>query len=136
MGGDDKGAAQQLQQALDADPDQQQENYYLALYYLGFAYYNAGDTAHADEVFQTVIEKYPNHASEVSPFLSGSGQGTAAAAPATGGSQGEASMSQDSITVYGGGAETQTTPAYNPADVAWTDPTTGLHYDMYGNLLG
>ena len=139
---DYKTAAQQLKQALDADPDQKQENYYLALYYLGFAYFNSGDTAHADETFRTIIDKYPSHASEVSPYLSGSGQaaGTAGTAGAVSqpvtGSQGEASMSQDSVTVYGGTAAAQTQPSYNMADVAWTDPMTGLNYDMYGNLLG
>ena len=39
-------------------------------------------------------------------------------------------------TYQTGGTDTTGYLGYNPADVAWTDPYTGLNYDMYGNLLG
>ncbi len=65
-------AAAQLKKAVDADPDGAQTYYYDALYYLGFAYYNMGDAASADEVFNELIQRYPNQASQVSPYLSGS----------------------------------------------------------------
>ena len=46
--------------------------------------------------------------------------------------------SDQGITVWqeDGSAVSGTGQTYDPADVAWTDPNTGLHYDMYGNLLG
>lgn len=65
-------AATQLKKAVDADPNGAQTYYYDALYYLGFAYYNMGDTTNADNVFNTLMQKYPNQASQVSPYLSGS----------------------------------------------------------------
>ena len=40
----------------------------------------------------------------------------------------------EDITVYDN--NTGNDLGYDPADVAWTDPNTGLNYDMYGNLLG
>ena len=35
-----------------------------------------------------------------------------------------------------GGSTDNSQPLYDESQVAWTDPTTGLHYDVYGNLLG
>ncbi len=175
-------AAEQLKLAVESDPNGEQSNYYNALMYLGFAYFYLGDSTNADKYFNELIEKYPNQASTVTPYLSEnagswwySGKtGTQSA----GGSQGEASLgngqaSADAGTAPAGDAaqtwdaqtgttdtsqtgttdtsQTGTTdttqtwdagtdygqqPAYDPSLVAWTDPTTGLHYDAYGNLLG
>jgi len=129
VGRDYQTAAEQLQKAVDADEEGTQANYFNALFYLGFAYYNLGDYTKSDEIFSRIIEEYPTQATQnnLSAYLS-SNQTAAAAdtsADDTSGTQGEASMSQQ-----------ETTASYDPADVAWTDPTTGLHYDMYGNLLG
>lgn len=125
-------AAQQLQMAVDSDPQRANANHYSALYYLGFAYFNMGDTTKADEVFNRIISDYPAKASEVQPYISG---GSSTTASQGAGSQGEASMqgSENGVVVYEdpyGGL------GYDPSQVAWTDPNTGLNYDMYGNLLG
>ena len=118
-----------------------------ALAYLGFAYYNMGDTQNANEAFNEIINYHPNSswASQVQAYINGD-TGTDTSADAT---QGEASVqsgqdtgdySQDTgdysqdITVLGNGGDTY--GYYDPADVAWTDPYTGLNYDMYGNPLG
>ena len=170
-GRDYKTAAEQLELAVSADKDQKESNYYYALYYLGFAYFNLGDTVNADRVFNDLIAKYPDQSSAISPYIS-SGTTTSTVTDTT---QGEASLNQDQDaysgdtgysttdtwtqdnggTDYGtqdNGGWTDTSNAgggditiydnnqgnvgYNPADVAWTDPYTGLHYDVYGNLLG
>ncbi len=127
-------AAEQLKLAVDADETGLNVNYYNALYYLAFAYYNLNDTANADKYFNEIIEKFPAHASEVQGYISSGktaeGDGSS--------SQGEASMqsqdSGDSSSDNWSYGNDQTT--YDESQVAWTDPTTGLHYDAYGNLLG
>ncbi len=134
---DYKEAAKQLQMAIDSDESGESERYYDALYYLGFAYMNAGDSAKANEVFQKFSDKYPDSASIVAPYMTG-GQTSSVD---TSGSQGAASMdnmsgtseagssnasAQNDIEVYSGTGQSSNA-------VAWTDPTTGQGYDMYGN---
>jgi tetratricopeptide (TPR) repeat protein len=128
-------AAEQLKAAVEADPDGTNTNYYNALYYLAFAYFNQNDTANANKYFNEIIEKYPAQASQVQAYIREETPQTEAV------SQGEVSMDSDGtggIVVIGqdSGDTSNTAPTYDPADVAWTDPYTGLHYDMYGNLLG
>lgn len=154
-GRDYRTAAEQLTLAAETDENGSQANYFNALYYLGFAYYNLKEYAQADEVFNTIMEKFPSRAYEVQPYITGQGNagGTAGVSSGSGSSQGEASMNQDSITVYGqdsynqdsygqssydsyGNYGTGSAYTYDPSQVAWTDPYTGLHYDAYGNLLG
>ena len=154
-GRDYRTAAEQLTLAAETDENGSQANYFNALYYLGFAYYNLKEYAQADEVFNTIMEKFPSRAYEVQPYITGQGNagGTAGVSSGSGSSQGEASMNQDSITVYGqdsynqdsygqssydsyGNYATGSAYTYDPSQVAWTDPYTGLHYDAYGNLLG
>ena len=136
VAGNYQEAAKQLQMAIDSDAEGKSERYYDALYYLGFAYMNAGDSARADEVFKKFQDKYPDSAAMVAPYLSG-GQ---TAVTDTSGSQGAASMenggadtagssstsSQNDIEIYSGNSQ-------NSNSIAWTDPTTGQGYDMYGN---
>ena len=136
VAGNYQEAAKQLQMAIDSDAEGKSERYYDALYYLGFAYMNAGDSARADEVFKKFQDKYPASAAMVAPYLSG-GQ---TAVTDTSGSQGAASMenggadtagssstsSQNDIEIYSGNSQ-------NSNSIAWTDPTTGQGYDMYGN---
>lgn len=137
VAGDYKEAAKQLQMAIDSDESGESERYYDALYYLGFAYLNAGDSQKANEIFQRFIDRYPDSAYMVTPYMSG------ASAPAvdTSGSQGAASMDNTSQTATAG---TTDTSAQNNIEIysgsnqssnaiAWTDPTTGQGYDMYGN---
>lgn len=131
MAGDYVTAAQQLQMAVDSDPQRTHINWGEALYYLGFAYYNQGDITNADATFNKVISDYPARAYEVQPYISSNSNGSSAGT----GSQGEAATQggQNGVVVYEdpyGGL------GYDPSLVAWTDPNTGLNYDMYGNLLG
>ena len=128
-------AAEQLKAAVEADPDGTNTNYYNALYYLAFAYFNQNDTQNANKYFNEIIEKYPAQASQVQAYIREETQQTEAV------SQGEASMDSDGtggIVVYGqdSGDTSYNAPTYDPSLVAWTDPYIGLHYDVYGNLLG
>lgn len=132
-------AAKQLQMAIDSDEAGESSRYYDALYYLGFAYMNAGDSQKANEVFEEFSTRYPDSASIVAPYMSGQSSGNAVD---TSGSQGAASMendtsgassagstdtsSQNDIEIYSGSSQSSNV-------VAWTDPTTGQGYDMYGN---
>ena len=122
--GDYQTAADQLKAAVEADPEGENTNYFQALYYLGFAYYNLGDYVNSNKYFEMFMERYPNQASQVRPYIvNGADQST---------SQGEASMNQGTDTSQ----DTTQSQGYDPNLVAWTDPNTGLHYDVYGNLLG
>ncbi len=151
--GDYQTAAEQLTLAVESDPEGAQTNHYDALYYLGFAYFNQGNTAKSDEIFREIVTKYPAQAGNVQGYISGSTGSTETGGES--GSQGEASMNggdngegsqgaagsetgeAGGITVWDeSGGSTGSSLGYDPADVAWTDPNTGLHYDMYGNLLG
>ena len=147
------GAAAALQQAVDSDKEGKAANYKNALYYLGFAYYNQGDYTKADEIFKAYIEKYPNEASAIQPYMNGGASSSGSGAGSQSASQGEASVNSsnptaqtnssqasasgssqsgtgagaENITVYGNSTQTP--------QVAWTDPVTGQNYDMYGNQI-
>ena len=123
------------------------------MYYLGFAYYNQGDYTKADEIFKAYIEKYPNEASAIQPYMNGGASSSGSGAGSQSASQGEASVNSsnptaqtnssqasasgssqsgtgagaENITVYGNSTQTP--------QVAWTDPVTGQNYDMYGNQI-
>ena len=140
-GGDYVKAAEQLKLAVEADPEATEPNYANALFYLGFAYFNQGDSANADKYFNMYMEKYPEQAYSLQPYLSsGSAGGTQTGEV----SQGEASMENtpNDTGTYTDGTYTDTytdnsqNTWYDESQVAWTDPYTGLHYDVYGNLLG
>ena len=123
-------AATQLQLAVDSDETAQNSQYYDALYYLGFAYLNAGDPDKANEVFTTFSNKYPESASIVAPYMNGGTGGVAQVD--TSGSQGAASMEEAGTTQGTSGGGTGSSSTY----IAWTDPYTGQGYDMYGNPVG
>ncbi len=133
VAGNYEEAAKQLQLAVDSDETGQNGQYYDALYYLGFAYMNAGNADKANEVFTTFSNKYPDSASIVAPYMNGGG-GNIAQVDTTG-SQGAASMDE----AAGGSASQDQSggaAADNSAQIAWTDPYTGQGYDMYGNPVG
>jgi tetratricopeptide (TPR) repeat protein len=136
-------AAAQLKSAVDADPDREQSQHGDALLYLGMAYYYIGDTTNADAVFEEIVQYYPSIAQTygITAYISGSGSvvdPTAAAADlsglgdATTGQNATGTSTDDNITVY---SESGTTTYQEDSYVAWTDPTTGLEYDQYGNLM-
>ncbi|MDD3796059.1 MAG: tetratricopeptide repeat protein [Lachnospiraceae bacterium] len=150
-GGDYTTAAQQLKLAVESDPEGTNTHYYDALYYLGFAYYNLGDNANANTYFNEIVTKYPNQASQVQQYITntsgtgntdtGTSQGEASTQNGGAAGSGEGGTTGQDIDVYPGDANSGNTDntggaAYDPADVAWTDPNTGLNYDVYGNLLG
>ena len=120
-------AANQLQMAVDSDETGQNSQYYDALYYLGFAYLNAGNRDKADEVFKTFSTRYPDSAYIVTPYMSGGSGGVTQID--TSGSQGAASMDDSS-------GSTGQDSSSSSAQIAWTDPYTGQGYDMYGNPVG
>ncbi len=143
-------SAKQLQMAIDSDENGESERYYDALYYLGFAYLNAGDTAKANEVFQDFSQRYPDSASIVAPYMT-SGAAAAGQQVDTSQSQGAASLDNSGAGTTGTAGTTtagttDTTGTTSQSDIeiysgtnqssnqiAWTDPTTGQGYDMYGN---
>ena len=131
VAGNYEEAAKQLQLAVDSDEAGENGQYYDALYYLGFAYLNAGNTDKANEVFTTFSNKYPDSASIVAPYMNGGG-GNVQQVDTTG-SQGAASMDESAGTSQNssGGGTTDSS-----AQIAWTDPYTGQGYDMYGNPVG
>lgn len=124
-------AAAQLQKAVEADPNRQQQTHYDALLYLGMAYINMGDQAHADEAFSQIVQYYPDKASTIQGYMS---------AGAASGNNGQSSNAADLSGVgdaatgeFGatGGQDTQSSDVY----AAWTDPNTGIQYDVDGNPL-
>ena len=138
VAGNYEESANQLQMAVDSDENGESDRYYDALYYLGFAYLNAGNSAKANEIFQKFTERYPDSAYMVTPYMSGASVNVVD----TSGSQGAASMdgstsgtntsgstgtsTQNDIEIYSGSNQSSN-------EIAWTDPTTGQGYDMYGN---
>ncbi len=163
---DYRTAAEQLQKAVDSDPDRKQTNHGDALLYLGMSYYYLGDSAKADNIFGQIQQYYPNIAQQYG--LSGYMSGGYTGAPDDTGAQdlsglGDAATGQNAggtgdgnITVYGdqgaggttGGDAGYTDPSYTDQGAAdqgydyesgiypaWTDPNTGIQYDVYGNPL-
>ncbi len=124
-------AAKQLQMAVDSDETGENSQYYDALYYLGFAYLNSGNTEKANEVFTAFSNKYPDSASIVAPYMNG---GTGNITVDTSGSQGAASM--DENTAPSSGQSSASGSGASDTYIAWTDPYTGQGYDMYGNPVG
>ena len=133
-------AAEQLKLAVDSDPDGEQSNYYNALMYLGFAYFYLGDSTNADKYFNELIEKYPNQASTVQPYLSENAgswwyTGTRSGQPA--GSQGEASLGNGQAQTPGAsaqnGAVTDSQGAAATPDNGAVDNTYNNTYTGYDN---
>ncbi len=120
-------AADQLQKAIDSDPEGGNSMYYDALYYLGFAYFNAGQSDKADETFNEFVQRYPDSASMVSGYIGAGSQSSSSGQSS--GTQGEASMNQGNSS-----SSSSSSSSSNP-QVAWTDPNTGQNYDMYGNPI-
>ena len=151
-------AAEQLQKAVDCDPDRKQANHGDALLYLGMSY--LGDSMKADSVFAQIQQYYPNIAQQygLAGYMSMGGytgvqdtgaQDLSGLGDATTGqnANGTNGTGDGNITVYGDqgsvgtttGTNTGTTaPVYdyeNGIYPAWTDPNTGIQYDVYGNPL-
>ena len=140
-------AADQLQKAVDSDPDRKQEKHGDALLYLGMAYYTLGNSTQADKIFNEIVQYFPSLAQQygISGYISSNGG--AAADPNTYAADlsglGDATTGQNAdnatgtggdITIYDDQGTSQTT--YDDGlYAAWTDPVTGLQYDVNGNLL-
>lgn len=136
-------AAEQLQKAVDSDPERKQSQHGEALLYLGMAWHYLGSYSNRDDVFHTIIEHYPDIASTygLSGYLSSgtapsedtSAEDLSGLGDATTGQYG---TSGEDITIY----EDTTTQSFeydyeNGIYPAWTDPNTGIQYDVYGNPL-
>ncbi len=148
-------ASQQLQKAVDSDPDRKQTNHGDALLYLGMSYYYLGDTTKADSVFAQLQQYYPSLAQQygIAGYMSSGGytgaqdtgaQDLSGLGSATTGQNGGATAGDGNITVYGdqagttGGDSGNSGQNYDYASgiyPAWTDPNTGIQYDVYGNPL-
>ena len=151
--GDYTTAAEQLKKAVDSDPERAQTQHGDALLYLAMAYNYLGDKTNADTYFGQIVQNYPAIAQQygISGYISGGSEPvdpTAAAADLSG--LGAATTGQDASNATEGqntgdttGGDIQiyddpgTTQGGVQSDsyVAWTDPTTGLNYDQYGNLM-
>ena len=154
LAGDYTTASDQLQKAVDADKERKSTDYAQAMLCLGISYYQLGDRAKADEVLGKFAEYYPNRAGEVQGYISGtpqtgnpddnaadlSGLGDAATGQNATGTvtqgtgDGGAGTGTGDITIYGN-QDAQSNLPMPDSYVAWTDPTTGLEYDQYGNLM-
>lgn len=140
-------AAEQLQKAVDCDPERKQANHGDALLYLGMSYYYLGDSAKADSVFGQIQQYYPNIAQQygLSGYMSTGGytggqdtgaQDLSGLGDATTG-QNAGTAGNGDITIYQD-QNTGDTTNYDYASgiyPAWTDPNTGIQYDVYGNPL-
>lgn len=150
LAGDYTTAADQLQKAIDADTERKSSDYAQAMLCLGISYYQLGKQDKANEILNKFIEYYPNQASQAQGYItSGSGKtsGNDNAADVSG--LGDAATGQTAnntqtsttnggdITIYNQDGTTGSGGSLPASDsyVAWTDPTTGLQYDQYGNLM-
>lgn len=147
LSGDYTTAADQLQKAVDADTERKSTDYAQAMLCLGISYYQLGQQDKANEILNKFIEYYPNQASQAQGYITSgttsnndnaadvSGLGDAATGQTASNTQTSATGSND-ITIYNedGTTGSSSLPA-SDSYVAWTDPTTGLEYDQYGNLM-
>lgn len=160
---DYQSAAEDLEKAVEADPDREQSNHYNALLYLGMAYYYLGDRDSADEVFYQIIEYYPSNASVIEGYISSSSSGDTTADTLDLSGLGDAATDVTAETDAGTDTGTDTSAASTDtgqsaedsssedvitiydddsassdtsSDAVWTDPTTGLQYDANGNVIG
>ena len=150
LAGDYTTAADQLQKAVDADTERKSPDYAQAMLCLGISYYQLGQQDKANEILNKFTEYYPNQASQAQGYItSGSGKTSGSDNAADVSGLGDAATGQTAdntrtstttggqdITVYD--QDGTTTGGSLPASdsyVAWTDPTTGLQYDQYGNLI-
>ena len=150
LAGDYTTAADQLQKAVDADTERKSSDYAQAMLCLGISYYQLGQQDKANEILNKFTEYYPNQASQAQGYItSGSGKTSGSDNAADVSGLGDAATGQTAnntrtstttggqdITVYD--QDGTTTGGSLPAPdsyVAWTDPTTGLQYDQYGNLM-
>ena len=150
LAGDYTTAADQLQKAVDADTERKSSDYAQAMLCLGISYYQLGQQDKANEILNKFTEYYPNQASQAQGYItSGSGKTSGSDNAADVSGLGDAATGQTAnntrtstttggqdITVYD--QDGTTTGGSLPASdsyVAWTDPTTGLQYDQYGNLM-
>lgn len=150
LAGDYTTAADQLQKAVDADTERKSSDYAQAMLCLGISYYQLGQQDKANEILNKFTEYYPNQASQAQGYItSGSGKTSGSDNAADVSGLGDAATGQTAdntrtstttggqdITVYN--QDGTTTGGSLPAPdsyVAWTDPTTGLQYDQYGNLM-
>ena len=150
LAGDYTTAADQLQKAVDADTERKSSDYAQAMLCLGISYYQLGQQDKANEILNKFTEYYPNQASQAQGYItSGSGKTSGSNNAADVSGLGDAATGQTAdntrtstttggqdITVYD--QDGTTTGGSLPAPdsyVAWTDPTTGLQYDQYGNQM-
>ena len=150
LAGDYTTAADQLQKAIDADTERKSSDYAQAMLCLGISYYQLGQQDKANEILNKFTEYYPNQASQAQGYItSGSGKtsgndnaadvsglGDAATGQTANNTQTSTTTGDQDITVYDqSGTTTGSSLPAPDSYVAWTDPTTGLQYDQYGNLM-
>ena len=150
LAGDYTTAADQLQKAIDADTERKSPDYAQAMLCLGISYYQLGQQDKANEILNKFTEYYPNQASQAQGYItSGSGKtsgndnaadvsglGDAATGQTANNTQTPTTTGGQDITVYDqSGTTTGSSLPAPDSYVAWTDPTTGLQYDQYGNLM-
>lgn len=150
LAGDYTTAADQLQKAVDADTERKSSDYAQAMLCLGISYYQLGQQDKANEILNKFTEYYPNQASQAQGYItSGSGKTSGSDNAADVSGLGDAATGQTAdntrtstttggqdITVYDqDGTTTGGSLPVPDSYVAWTDPTTGLQYDQYGNQM-
>ena len=153
MAKDYASAAAQLKKAIEADPERSNSQYSDALLYMGIAYLQLGDQASAKVAYEELLKYYPDKATTVQGYFSGtsdlssdssaadlSGLGDAATGENSGDATAEnadgtadtTGTSDGPVDIIDGGS--QNLPQ-SDSYVAWTDPNTGEEYDQYGNKM-
>jgi tetratricopeptide (TPR) repeat protein len=149
VAGDYATAITQLKAAINSDSERTQANHADAMWYLAYAYYNSGKQEKAGDIFAKLAKQFPNsqYASQAQTYASAlggssdstsdvegmieelSGLGDTASDPtAVSDDQASSANQDDVIVIYGDGT-------WDASDVAWTDPNTGIMYDVDGNEL-
>lgn len=126
-------AAELLQKAVDADPSRTQEKHYDALLYLGMSWYYLGNTDKADAAFNQIVEYFPGKASTVQGYITNKNSDSTGTGAADLSGVDEANTNNwelDGIIEFENGTQDLGDPV-----AVWTDPTTGIEYDQYGQPI-
>lgn len=133
-------AVTQLTAAIDSDPERKQANHADAMWYLAYAYYNQGDQKKAGKMFADLVKYFPGYqyASQAQTYASAMGasaSGDSADMPEADVQDLSGINATSPDQTSGNNTQQNGDGTWDDSDVAWTDPNTGIKYDVDGNEL-